>query len=60
MADVISLRRARKRKARALQESEASANRVRYGVSKVARHASEAERERQIRGTDAKKLDPRD
>jgi hypothetical protein len=57
MAEILNLRRARKRKARAAAESAAEANRVKHGVTKTERDRATAEQERLRRDTDSKKLD---
>jgi len=57
MAELINLRRARKKKARAAAESVAEANRVKHGAAKRERQHAKAERERLRRDTDSKKLD---
>lgn len=56
MAEVISLRMARKAKARVEQARKADANRVKFGQSKAERKARTAEAERAGRELDGKKL----
>lgn len=57
MAEIVNLRRARKRKARAVAENAAEANRLKHGVAKRERDRAKAEEERLRRDTDSKKLD---
>jgi len=57
MAEIVNLRRARKRKARAAAEEVAEANRLKHGVAKSERDHARAEQERLRRDTDSKKLD---
>ncbi len=59
MADIVNLRRARKDKARRQRESEAAANRLRFGRSK-ARKAADQEAEARAEHTlDGKRLSPK-
>jgi hypothetical protein len=58
MADVVNLRRARKRKAREIAASEAADRRVAFGISRVTREASREERELAERRLAAHRLDP--
>jgi len=44
MSEIVNLRQARKRKARADREAEAAANRARHGLSKAERTAAAAEK----------------
>ena len=44
MGEVVNLRNARKRQARAKAESEAASNRIAYGASKYLKAETEAER----------------
>jgi hypothetical protein len=60
MAEIVNLRRARKRKARAAAESAAEANRLKHGVAKPERDRAKIERDRLRRDTDSKKLDSAD
>ena len=46
MGEVISLKQARKHKARAVQETEADANRLKFGRTKVQRLSDAAQSER--------------
>jgi hypothetical protein len=57
MAEIVNLRRARKRKTRAAAESAADANRLKHGVAKTERYRARAEQERLRRDGDSKKLD---
>ena len=57
MAEIVNLRRARKRKARTDAETAAEVNRLKHGVSKRERDRAEAEAERLRRDIDSKKLD---
>jgi hypothetical protein len=53
MAEIINLRQARKRKARADKDAKAAENRIAFGRTKVERRSSEAERtlaERRLEG----------
>jgi hypothetical protein len=58
MADVVNLRRARKRKAREIAAAEAADRRVAFGVSQVAREAAQNQRELAERRLAAHRLDP--
>ena len=58
MAEIVNLRQARKKKARARKDTEASTNRTKHGISKATRRVADVERDHQNRSTDAKKLDP--
>jgi hypothetical protein len=60
MAEILNLRRARKRKVRAAAEKSAEASRLKHGVAKPQRDRAKIERERLRRDTDSKKLDSRD
>ena len=55
MADILSLSKARKAKARAQKEQQASENRIKFGRTKAERQHEVAERERAGRTTDAHK-----
>jgi hypothetical protein len=57
MAEIVNLRRARKDKARRERESEADANRRRFGRTKAAKAADKDVRERSRRDIDGKKID---
>lgn len=57
MAEIINLRRARKAKARHAAESEAEANRRKFGQSKAERGKEEAEAGIADRKLDAHRLD---
>ena len=56
MGDLVNLRRARKQKSRRRAESEAAANRVRFGTSKEERRAISTERAKAERDLDARRL----
>ncbi|HJW80111.1 MAG: DUF4169 family protein [Microvirga sp.] len=57
MADIINLRRARKAKARAEKEAEASENRARFGRPGREQMSTEATRDMQDRKLDAHRRD---
>jgi len=57
MSEIVNLRQARKRKARADKEAKAAANRVEFGRTKAERRETEGERTRAERALDGKKLD---
>jgi len=57
MAELINLRRARKRKARATREVEAEAQRVRHGAPRDVRKLEQASREKALRDHEARRLD---
>ncbi|MQT11530.1 DUF4169 family protein [Segnochrobactrum spirostomi] len=56
MGDIVNLRQARKRKARAEREAAADANRVAFGRTKAERNATRDETERSERRLDAHRL----
>jgi hypothetical protein len=58
MADVVNLRRARKRKARDIAAAEAADRRVAFGISQVTREAARDQRELAERRLAAHRLDP--
>ncbi len=58
MADIVNLRRARKDKARRERESQAAANRLRFGRSKAQRAAADDAEARADRALDGKQLQP--
>jgi hypothetical protein len=58
MAEIVNLRRARKEKARAAKEHEASSNRARFGTPKSQRKVTLARSEKERDTLDAKRLDP--
>ena len=58
MADVINLRRARKDKARREHESEAAANRQRFGRTKAQKSVDQDSATRGRRSLDDKRLEP--
>jgi hypothetical protein len=57
MAEIVNLRRARKDKARQQRESEADANRRRFGRTKAEKSADKDVQERTRRDIDGKKID---
>lgn len=57
MADIVSLRRARKRKTREAAAAEADANRVLHGAPKHARNSAKAQSNRENRDLDSRRLD---
>jgi hypothetical protein len=57
MAEIVNLRRARKDKARRERESEADANRRRFGRTKAEKAADKDARERARREVDGKRID---
>ncbi|MBC8036505.1 MAG: DUF4169 family protein [Rhizobiales bacterium] len=52
MADIVNLRLQRKRKARAVKESEATANRAKFGTPKGERKLAQAKRDREEKHLD--------
>jgi hypothetical protein len=57
-ADIVNLRHARKRKARAEAEKLAEGNRVRFGLTKAERTTADAARDSASRHLDGHKLTP--
>lgn len=57
MAEIVNLRRARKDKARQQRESEADANRRRFGRTKAEKAHDKDAQERSRREIDGKKID---
>jgi len=57
MAEIVNLRRARKDKARQQRESEADANRRRFGRTKAEKAADKDAQARARREVDGKKID---
>lgn len=57
MADIINLREARKRKARAEKERQAADNRIRFGRTKAEKRLTELENSRFARDLDGKRRD---
>ena len=57
MPEIVNLRRARKDKARQQRESEADANRRRFGRTKAEKSADKDAQERVRRDIDGKKID---
>ncbi|MDP2329932.1 MAG: DUF4169 family protein [Reyranella sp.] len=58
MAEIVNLRRVRKAKARRDRESEADANRRRFGRTKAEKTADKDTKIRARRSLDGKQLDP--
>ena len=57
MAEIVNLRRARKDKARRERESEADANRRRFGRTRAEKAADKDAQDRARREVDGKKID---
>jgi hypothetical protein len=57
MAEIINLRRAKKQKARAAKEREASSNRVRFGTAKSEHKVTLARSEKDRSALEGKRLD---
>ena len=60
MADIVNLRQARKRKARAGKEAQAEANRVAFGRTKEERLLGEARKDLDARRLEGHRLGDRD
>jgi hypothetical protein len=58
MGEIVNLRQARKRLARAAAEREAQQNRARFGRSAAEKRAEQQQQERQRASVDAAKLEP--
>jgi hypothetical protein len=58
MAEIVNLRRARKRRTREIAAAEAADRRVAFGISHVARDAARDQRELAERRLAAHRLDP--
>jgi hypothetical protein len=58
MAEIINLRQARKKKARAEKEARAAENRVSFGRSKAEKKLTQAERDKAESHLDSHKRDP--
>ena len=58
MAEIINLKRAKKEKARAAKERDASLNRVRFGTPKSQQKVTLARSEKERADLEAKKLNP--
>jgi hypothetical protein len=56
MAEIVNLRAVRKTRTRAERESQATANRLKYGLSKAEKDRRRAEGERAVRVHEAHKL----
>ena len=57
MAEIINLRQARKRRARAGKQAKAQENRLRFGRGKGQRKKDDSARDKATRELDGKKLD---
>jgi len=57
MAEIVNLKRAKKEKARAAKERDASLNRVRFGTPKAQQKVTLARSEKERADLEAKKLD---
>jgi hypothetical protein len=57
MSEIVNLRQAKKRRARAEKEAQAAANRATFGRTKAERKQTAAERARALRDLDGKKRD---
>ncbi len=60
MADIVNLRQARKRKARADKEAQAQANRVAFGRTKEERRLGEARKDLEARRLEGHRLREKD
>lgn len=58
MAEIVNLRTVRKAKARAVKQTETTANRAAFGRTKAEREAATAEAERRARTLDGAKREP--
>lgn len=58
MAEIINLRRAKKRQGRAAKERQASLNRIRFGTPKSQEKVNLARSEKERTDLEGKKLDP--
>jgi len=58
MGEIVNLRRAKKQKARAAKEKDASLNRVRFGTPKSEEKVTLARSEKERTDLEGKKLDP--
>ena len=58
MAEIVNLRRAKKKLARAAKEKDASLNRVRFGTPKSQEKVNSARSEKARADLEGKKLDP--
>ncbi|GGD92057.1 hypothetical protein GCM10011390_08490 [Aureimonas endophytica] len=56
MAEIVNLRQARKRAARAAKDAEAEANRRAFGTPRAVKHAAEQEKAREARHLDGHRL----
>lgn len=57
MSEIVNLRQAKKRRARAEKEAKAAANRVAFGRTKAERKQTGTQRAKDKRDLDGKKLD---
>lgn len=57
MADIISLKSARKQKARSIKEAQAAENRVKFGQTKAEKQLAEARNDLAAKHIDAHKRD---
>jgi hypothetical protein len=57
MSEIVNLRQAKKRRARTEKDAKAAANRVAFGRTKAERQKTSAERVKDKRDLDGKKLD---
>ncbi len=57
MAEIVNLRRARKKKARAEKDARAASKRARFGLTKAEKRAAAPERADTGKSLDGKKLD---
>ncbi len=60
MADIVNLRQARKRKARAEKDAQAEANRVAFGRTKEDKRLSKARQDLEARRLEGHRLGPKD
>lgn len=60
MAEIINLRQARKRRARADAQATAAANRLKHGRSLAEREVDDADAQRRDRALDGARLEPDD
>lgn len=60
MAEIVNLRRARKRKAREAVAVDAAANRILHGAPKHARNSAEAQSSKEKRDLDSRRLETKE
>ena len=58
MGEIVNLKRAKKQKARAAKDQQASLNRVRFGTPKTHQKVTLARSQKESADLEAKKLDP--